>query len=83
MFVLPTMEQQPLYNSINFSFMWGTYQICNWGQGLGAQNLTVRQTVINSLLCPSDPSPRDRHEQLRRGLEPTGGGDLVRRQRRR
>jgi prepilin-type N-terminal cleavage/methylation domain-containing protein/prepilin-type processing-associated H-X9-DG protein len=56
-FLLPVMEQQPLYNAINFSFMWGTYQICNWGQGLGQQNSTVRMTVINSLLCPSDPSP--------------------------
>ncbi len=56
-FVLPTMEQQPLYNNINFSFMWGTYQICNWRQGLGQQNSTVRMTVINGLLCPSDPSP--------------------------
>jgi prepilin-type processing-associated H-X9-DG protein len=51
------MEQQPLYNSINFSFMWGTYQICNWAQGLGLANVTFRQTVINGLLCPSDPSP--------------------------
>jgi prepilin-type N-terminal cleavage/methylation domain-containing protein/prepilin-type processing-associated H-X9-DG protein len=56
-FLLPSMDQQPLYNAINFSYMWGTYQICNWGQGLGLQNMTVRQTVINSLLCPSDPSP--------------------------
>jgi prepilin-type N-terminal cleavage/methylation domain-containing protein/prepilin-type processing-associated H-X9-DG protein len=56
-FLLPSMEQQPLYNSINFSFMWGTYQICNWGQGLGLPNSTARQTVINSLLCPTDPSP--------------------------
>jgi prepilin-type N-terminal cleavage/methylation domain-containing protein/prepilin-type processing-associated H-X9-DG protein len=56
-FLLPSMEQQPLYNAINFSYMWGTNQICNWGQGLGLQNMTVRQTVINSLLCPTDPSP--------------------------
>ncbi|MGP0065995.1 MAG: DUF1559 domain-containing protein [Isosphaeraceae bacterium] len=56
-FLLPSMEQQPLYNAINFSYMYGTYQICNWGQGLGLANMSVRQTVINSLLCPSDPSP--------------------------
>ena len=56
-FLLPDMEQQPLYNAINFSYMWGTYQICNWAMGLGLQNMTVRQTVINSLLCPTDPSP--------------------------
>jgi prepilin-type N-terminal cleavage/methylation domain-containing protein/prepilin-type processing-associated H-X9-DG protein len=56
-FLLPTMEQQPLYNAINFSFMWGNYKICNWSMGLGEQNSTVRVTVINSLLCPTDPSP--------------------------
>jgi prepilin-type N-terminal cleavage/methylation domain-containing protein/prepilin-type processing-associated H-X9-DG protein len=56
-FLLPVMEQQPLYNAINFSYMWGNYAICNWSQGLGLQNATVRATVINGLLCPSDPSP--------------------------
>jgi prepilin-type N-terminal cleavage/methylation domain-containing protein/prepilin-type processing-associated H-X9-DG protein len=56
-FLLPVMEQQPLYNSVNFSYMWGNYQICNWGQGLGLANSSARATVINSLLCPSDPSP--------------------------
>src|SRR5271157_1569891 len=56
-FLLPGMEQGPLYNSINFSYMWGTYQICNWGMGLGLPNQTARQTVIKSLLCPTDPSP--------------------------
>ena len=56
-FLLPNMEQQPLYNSINFSFMWGNYAICNWSTGLGLQNSTVRVSVINGLLCPSDPSP--------------------------
>jgi len=56
-YLLPTMEQSPICNSINFSWMWGTYQICNWGQGLGLQNMTARQNVINSLLCQSDPSP--------------------------
>ena len=44
-FLLPTMEQQPLYNAINFSFMWGNYKICNWGQGLGQQNSTVRVKI--------------------------------------
>jgi prepilin-type N-terminal cleavage/methylation domain-containing protein/prepilin-type processing-associated H-X9-DG protein len=56
-FLLPTMEQQPLYNAINFSYMWGNNPICNWGQGLGLQNSTVRQSVLTALLCPSDPSP--------------------------
>jgi prepilin-type N-terminal cleavage/methylation domain-containing protein/prepilin-type processing-associated H-X9-DG protein len=57
-FLLPSMEQSALYNNINFSIMWGTNAIGNWSQTyLGEQNSTVRITVINSLLCPSDPSP--------------------------
>jgi prepilin-type processing-associated H-X9-DG protein len=57
-FLLPQMEQQPLYNAINFNVMWGTVQLGNWrAPYLGNQNLTVRTTVINSLLCPSDISP--------------------------
>jgi prepilin-type N-terminal cleavage/methylation domain-containing protein/prepilin-type processing-associated H-X9-DG protein len=57
-YLLPSMEQQSLYNSINFSFMWGTNKIGNWSQGLGQQNSTVKITIINSLMCPSDPSPQ-------------------------
>jgi prepilin-type N-terminal cleavage/methylation domain-containing protein/prepilin-type processing-associated H-X9-DG protein len=56
-FLLPSMDNQPLYNSVNFNVMWGTYQICNWANGLSLANMTVRQTVINTLLCPTDPSP--------------------------
>jgi len=57
-FLLPQMEQQPLYNSVNFSIMWGTQALGAWSPTyLGTQNLTVRVSVINSLLCPSDPSP--------------------------
>jgi len=57
-FLLPQMEQQPLYNAINFSFMWGTSN-AGWktSMALGNQNSTVRQSVLNTLLCPSDPSP--------------------------
>ena len=57
-FVLPYMEQQPLYNSVNFNVMWGSSPVGSWSATyLGQQNSTVRVTVINSLLCPSDPSP--------------------------
>jgi prepilin-type N-terminal cleavage/methylation domain-containing protein/prepilin-type processing-associated H-X9-DG protein len=57
-FSLPFMEQSALYNSINFSIMWGTNKIGNWSTVyLGQQNSTVRTTVINSLICPSDDSP--------------------------
>jgi len=57
-FVLPQMEQQPLYNAVNFNVMWGVNKIGNWSTNfLGRQNSTVAQTVLNTLLCPSDPSP--------------------------
>ena len=56
-FILPQMEQGPLYNSVNFSVMWGPTALGNWsGTFLGEQNATVRTTVINALLCPSDSS---------------------------
>ena len=57
-FILPQMEQQPLYNATNFNHMWGSTKILNWSTPyLGEQNATVRATVINSLTCPSDSSP--------------------------
>jgi prepilin-type N-terminal cleavage/methylation domain-containing protein/prepilin-type processing-associated H-X9-DG protein len=57
-FILPQIEQQGLYNSVNFSIMWGQNVLGNWSpRVLGQQNSTVRVTVINSLICPSDPSP--------------------------
>jgi prepilin-type N-terminal cleavage/methylation domain-containing protein/prepilin-type processing-associated H-X9-DG protein len=57
-FLLPQMEQQPLYNAVNFSFMWGNNNIGYPNTTpLGQQNSTVRLTVINALICPSDPSP--------------------------
>ena len=57
-FALPYMEQQPLYSAINFNYMWGPVKLGSWSNNyLGNQNLTVRVTIINGLLCPSDPSP--------------------------
>ena len=57
-FILPQMEQTPLYNAINFNVMWGSNSIGNWSPiYLGQQNSTVRVSVLNALLCPSDPSP--------------------------
>ena len=55
--ILPQLEQQPLYNAVNFSFMWGVARQGSW-TSYGEQNATVRQTVINVFTCPSDPSPR-------------------------
>jgi prepilin-type N-terminal cleavage/methylation domain-containing protein/prepilin-type processing-associated H-X9-DG protein len=55
---LPQMEQQALYNAVNFSIMWGPNVLGSWSpRVLGQQNSTVRVSVINSLLCPSDSSP--------------------------
>jgi prepilin-type N-terminal cleavage/methylation domain-containing protein/prepilin-type processing-associated H-X9-DG protein len=57
-FALPFMEQQSLYNAINFNFAWGPNNIGGgYANIVGEQNSTVRTTVINGLLCPSDPSP--------------------------
>ncbi len=54
----PQMEQQNLYNSMNTSIMFGVNKLFNWGnQYYGQQNMTVREAVINTLICPSDDSP--------------------------
>ena len=56
--ILPQMEQQPLWNSVNFTKMWGTNIRTRWGlQYYGQDNSTVRMTVLKGLICPSDPSP--------------------------
>jgi prepilin-type N-terminal cleavage/methylation domain-containing protein/prepilin-type processing-associated H-X9-DG protein len=54
----PQMEQQNLYNAMNTSIMFGTNKLFNWGNiYYGDQNATVREAVINTLICPSDDSP--------------------------
>jgi prepilin-type N-terminal cleavage/methylation domain-containing protein/prepilin-type processing-associated H-X9-DG protein len=58
--MLPQLEQQPLWNAVNFSKMWGTNLSAGWTwqpQYLGNDNMSVRLTVLNVLICPSDPSP--------------------------
>ncbi len=59
--LLPQVEQQPLYNAVNFSMMMGTNISGGWKWGpqyaVGDPNSTVRVTVLNSLICPSDDSP--------------------------
>jgi prepilin-type N-terminal cleavage/methylation domain-containing protein/prepilin-type processing-associated H-X9-DG protein len=58
--LLPQMEQAPLFNAVNFSIMWGTNKPAGWRWSniyLGQQNSTVRTTIIQSLICPSDISP--------------------------
>ncbi|MCA1686271.1 MAG: DUF1559 domain-containing protein, partial [Planctomycetia bacterium] len=49
-FMLPNMEQQAIYNAVNFSVSTGQ------GDRVGAaMQATVIRTKINTLLCPSDP----------------------------
>jgi prepilin-type N-terminal cleavage/methylation domain-containing protein/prepilin-type processing-associated H-X9-DG protein len=58
--LLPQMEQQPLFNAVNFSKMFGTNISAGWRWSpmyAGEDNKTVRLTVLNSLICPSDDSP--------------------------
>jgi len=56
--MLPQMEQQALHSAVNFSVMWGSTVQSNWGAiYYGEQNSTVRVSVINTLICPSDTSP--------------------------
>jgi len=57
---LPQMEQQALYNAVNFSKMFGTNISGGWRWRpiySGEANQTVRLTVLNALICPSDDSP--------------------------
>ncbi len=59
--LLPQVEQQPLFNSVNFNMMMGTFIGGGWRwspmYSVGDPNSTVRVTVLNSLICPSDDSP--------------------------
>jgi prepilin-type N-terminal cleavage/methylation domain-containing protein len=61
--ILPFMEQTPTYNAINFSLpINGDIPAINGNPGtsgnIGAKsNHTGLMTVINVLMCPSDPAP--------------------------
>ncbi len=57
--LLPQYEQQNLYDAVNFSIMWGENLGGSWRWNpiyMGQQNATVRETVIDALVCPSDDS---------------------------
>ena len=62
-FILPQIEQGPLYDSINFSDR-GTVgvqpdgSLGNNGQNMSVAHVTVYQTIVSSYLCPSDDSDR-------------------------
>jgi prepilin-type N-terminal cleavage/methylation domain-containing protein/prepilin-type processing-associated H-X9-DG protein len=51
--LLSFMEQQPLYNAINFSL--GTNP--GWGGDVTSGNLTASSTTVPTFLCPSDAEP--------------------------
>ncbi len=69
---LPQMEQQALYNAVNFSMFMGTNISGGWRwnprYAFGDPNSTVRLTILNSLICPSDTSPN---------LDNTNADDLI------
>src|SRR5215213_9729952 len=52
--ILPMMEQVAIYNAINFQ--WGPWGTGATGSDSWDKHVTVRNTVINGFLCPSDPS---------------------------
>jgi prepilin-type N-terminal cleavage/methylation domain-containing protein/prepilin-type processing-associated H-X9-DG protein len=57
--MLGQLEQQSVYNAVNFSFLWGVTPGGAWTAGtpsLGLQNTTVTQTILRTLICPSDTS---------------------------
>jgi prepilin-type processing-associated H-X9-DG protein len=56
--ILPQMEQTNVYNAVNFSYPVGNPGTgAGWGATDGIQNGSALMTVINSFMCPSDPSP--------------------------
>ncbi len=55
--ILPQMEQQNVYNAVNFQFPVGKPGNQGWGATDGVQNGTALMVVINGFMCPSDPSP--------------------------
>jgi prepilin-type N-terminal cleavage/methylation domain-containing protein/prepilin-type processing-associated H-X9-DG protein len=50
--LLPYMDNQPLYNAINFNM------VCRWTAGGAYANHSLSATRISSFLCPSSPLPR-------------------------
>jgi prepilin-type N-terminal cleavage/methylation domain-containing protein/prepilin-type processing-associated H-X9-DG protein len=56
--ILPQMEQQQVYNAVNFSAPVGFGTAGQgWPAGAGAPNGTALMTVIAAYTCPSDPAP--------------------------
>ena len=78
-FLLPQFEQQSLYNAVNFNVMWGPNVLGSWSSlYVGQQNMTVRVTVLNSLICPSDIGPNvDTNNADEIGSSPAAGTSYV------
>ncbi len=55
--MLAQLDQQAMYNAVNFTWMWGNAGSWAGKTNTGEQNLTIRRTVLSLALCPSDPSP--------------------------
>src|SRR3712207_3603058 len=55
--VLPFLEQQPLYNAINWFHTAETPNNANATPATNWPNTTVAATQLNAILCPSDPNP--------------------------
>jgi len=51
--VLPFLDQAPLFESANFNTYWNNTATIN-----GQRNRTVTDTLLQALLCPSDPTAR-------------------------
>ncbi len=69
--LLPYLDQQPLYSSINFSVE--TYPTENWKPFPFPENQTAYVTQIAMFLCPSDSRPLD-HSCSYRGNYGVGPG---------
>jgi len=65
-FILPQMEQSPIYNSINYS------QSC-----CSPRNQTVFLTLVTSFLCPTDDSARLFTDRVYIDVNLTGFGSLI------
>jgi prepilin-type N-terminal cleavage/methylation domain-containing protein/prepilin-type processing-associated H-X9-DG protein len=78
-FTLPQMEQNALYNAVNFAIMWGPNKPANVAANVvGQQNSTVRVSIISSLICPSDSSPpTDTTNADEIGSQPSAGTNYV------
>lgn len=70
---LPYLEQQPLYNSINFNDIEGNIGVVPLVAG-GQTNRDLRRTVLNGVICPSNDQDKLRQNQNQGYINGQGGG---------